>query len=344
MKEIALFQLLGDMDDSFVTGAAQPVKKRARARVWLPVAACAAVVLLALPLLRGTGKKVPALHSYALSAQGGIDNVTAQEFSAGGGDQDQAMLPEELRQAMLDAGFSEDDATAFAWDHPMTWANWWKFYHSYDDGDRTLETLAEYAGAPSQAAGDHDHLVMPLPMLPADYGVQPQYTGEVVGGAAEPDPNAPAQQEALDAYQHLISRFEAEYGPGAYPDWYGGAYITGGTHLIVNIPHRIDEQQTDKSLYLRIQDWAESKAVGFGGVKYSLNELLALQAQVTALPELLALPNWGCGIDQQDGQVTLYLPTADQALFAALAGLYPADDAIRVSVDAGQSIVTDDTN
>lgn len=334
MKEIALFQLLGDIDDTYVTGAAQPVKKRNRVRVWLPVAACAAVVLLALPLVRGAGKKVPALHSYVLSEQGGgIGDVTAQEFgptgnssateavdSAGGGDQDQAMLPEELRQAMLDAGFSEDDATAFAWEHPMTWANWWKFYHSYDAGDRSLEALAEYSEKSIQ------------------------FTGEIVGGAAEPDPNVPAQQEALDAYQHLMTRFEAEYGPGVYPDWYGGAYITGGDFLIVNIPHRINEGLTDKSLYLQIQDWAESKAVGFGGVEYSLNELLSLQAKITALPELLALPNWGCGIDQQAGQVTLYLPAADQALLAALARLDPADDAIRVSVDAGQDIVTDDTN
>ena len=332
MNTFALFQLLGDIDDSFVDSAAQPVKKRSRARVWLPVAACAAVVLLALPLLRNVVQKPPALHSYTVSEHGGAADTTAQteelgptgnsntvaSAAGGNGDQDQAMTREELRYAMQDAGFSAEEAEAFsAGDHALTWANWWKFYHAYDEGERTLEALAEYAGEP------------------------PRFTGEVVGGAAEPDPNVPAQQEALDAYQHLLRRFEAEYGPEAYPDWYGGAYIVNGNFLIVNIPHRIDEGRTDKSLYLQIQDWAESTAVGFGGVKYSFNELRALQDRVTALPELLALPNWGCGIDQQDGQVTLYLPTADEALLAALAKLDPDDDAIRVTVDPAQAIATD---
>ena len=44
MNTIALFQLLGDIDDIYVEHAGQPVKKRA-VRVWLPVAACAAAVL-----------------------------------------------------------------------------------------------------------------------------------------------------------------------------------------------------------------------------------------------------------------------------------------------------------
>ena len=342
MKELALFQLLGDIDDAYVEGAAQPVKKRPGLRVWLPVAACAAAVLLALPLLRGAGKKVPTLHSYVLSEGSGTGDATAEAFfsagntsvtvsAAGGeGDRDQEMTAEELRQAMLDAGFSQTEADAFAGDYTMTWAHWWSFYHSYEAGERTLEALAEFT---------EERGVMTLPLLPPKAG-EPVYNGEVVGGAAEPDPNVPAQQEALDAYQHLMAYFAAEYGPGVYPDWYGGAYIVNGNFLIVNIPQRIDEKQTDKSLYLQIQDLAESKSVGFGGVKYSLNELLALQARVTALPELLVLPNWGCGINEQDGQVTLYLPTADEALLAALARLDPADDAIRVSVDMFQADVT----
>lgn len=317
MNSEALFRLLGDMDETYVTGAEQPVKRRSPVRLWLPAAVCAAAVLLAVPLLRTARTEAPALHSYTLVENGSTGNdTTATGPVTGSGDQDQTMTAEELNQAMLEAGFSQADAEAFsAGDHPMTWAKWWKFFHSYDAGERTLEALTDYA-----EAQDHS-------------------TGELPGGALEPDPGMPAQQEAIDAYQRLLAHFEADYGPDVYPDWYGGAYIVNGSFLIVNITHEVSETLTDKGFYLQIQDWAGSTSVGFGGVKYSLNELRALQAQVSALPELQALPSWGCGIDEQNGQMTLYLPEADEALLAALAKLDPEDDAIRVSV--GQTVATD---
>lgn len=312
MNNEALFRLLGDMDETYVTGAEQPMKRRNPLRLWLPAAVCAAALLVAVPLLRPGRSNTPALHSYTLSENGGITADTTQTgpvTGAGVGDEDQAMTAEELREAMLEAGFSEADAGAFSTgDHAMTWSQWWKFCHSYDAGERTLEALTEFAEAQGHA------------------------TGELPGGALEADPGVPAQQEAIDAYQRLMERFEADFGPDAYPDWYGGAYIVNGNFLIVNITHRVEETLTDKDFYLQIQAGAGSSSVGFGGVKYSLNELRDLQAQISALPELQALSAWGCGVDQQAGQVFLELPEADEALLAALAVLDPEDDAIRVSV------------
>ena len=88
---------------------------------------------------------------------------------------------------------------------------------------------------------------------------------ELPGGALVRE-DAAAQEDAAAAYQNLMARFAADWGPGAYPDWYGGAYIDPSGALIVNLVEAHDS--ADKTLALQIQDWAGGP-VGFSSVKYS---------------------------------------------------------------------------
>lgn len=155
-------------------------------------------------------------------------------------------------------------------------------------------------------------------------------TGEITGEIIEAD--ASCQEEAVEAYQNLMSRFAAEYGEGNYPDWYGGSYIGQGNYLTVNTVLREGAEDYDKEFYIQIETWAGNSFVCFGGVKYSLNFLRGLQSQITDLPEMRKLSCWGCGVNETTGQVELDVPYADEALLAALAKLDPDDDAILVRV------------
>lgn len=157
------------------------------------------------------------------------------------------------------------------------------------------------------------------------------FTGEITGEIIE-EADASCQEEAITAYQNLMSRFAAEYGEGNYPDWYGGSYIDHGNYLTVNMVLREGTEDYDKEFYIQIETWAGNSSVCFGGVKYSLNFLRGLQSQITDLPEMRKLSCWGCGVNETTGQVELDVPYADEALLAALAKLDPDDDAILVRV------------
>ena len=66
----------------------------------------------------------------------------------GGGDQDQIMAPEEVVEAMEAAGFSTEDIDQYqALGYEMTWAKWWKFFHSIENngGDFTLDALKTFS-------------------------------------------------------------------------------------------------------------------------------------------------------------------------------------------------------
>lgn len=155
--------------------------------------------------------------------------------------------------------------------------------------------------------------------------------GAAIGGASD-------QGEAVMAYQNLMARFEADYGPGRCPEWYGGAYIDVYGGLVVNIVASYEEQLTDKALYFRIMDWAGSDRISFGSSPLSLNRLRELQDRTVAAMGELGLP-MGCGVNEETGQVELTLPEVTEEALWRLAELDPADTAILVIV--GQTPVVD---
>ena len=302
-----------------------PVKRYAA------IAACAVVIAAAVPVFRAVQNhhkwqlvldsfqpsigmvKAEKPHSYVLldnSAACWPENTVTTD-TGGTGDQDQDMTPGEVADNMLEAGFSQEDVDAYlASGWQMTWAKWWKFYHlSEESGERTLDALLNFSLEEGLAVNTGEAPVE----IPG---------GAFVGG--EPDLG-----EAVMAYQNLMARFEADYGPGRYPEWYGGAYIDGHGGLIVNIAAHYEPE--DKELFFQIWDWAGSDRVGFSSSQLSMNQLRELQDKVMAAMEQLDVQA-GCGIDEEAGQVTLDLPYATDEILWKLAELDPADTAILVRV------------
>lgn len=158
-------------------------------------------------------------------------------------------------------------------------------------------------------------------------------TGDLPGGAYIGD--APSQEEAVNAYQKLMDRFN-----GASPDWYGGAYIDGSGRLVVQLVE--DKDPADKSLELQVLDWTGSDSVMFSSCKYSLAGLNRLMDQLNAFPEAYPecagiMTDWG--IDEKHNRIELTLTEADEGVLSLLSGIDPDDDAIYVQV--GQRASTD---
>lgn len=255
---------------------------------------------------------VDAPHSYVLADSSACwpENSLATGNSAdtGSGDRDQDMTPGELTDHMLEAGFTQGDVDGYlASGWQMTWAKWWKFYHqSEETGDRTLEALLAF----SRSEG-----------LTVNTGEADMPGGAVISG--------PDQSEAIMAYQNLMDRFKAEYGPDTYPEWYGGAYIDEHAGLIVNIV--ASQEPADKELFFQIQDWASSGRVGFGSSRYSLGHLRILQdAAFQAMSELGIAAS--CGINEELGRVELTLSTVTEDALWQLARMDPEGDALLVIV------------
>lgn len=153
----------------------------------------------------------------------------------------------------------------------------------------------------------------------------------IQGGAATGDVSV-GDEEAVLAYERLMEQFAQAYGPGAYPDWFGGAYLPESGGLMVCVVE--EEQSADKSLPLQVWEWAGSRNVGFREVKYSLSHLDRLQEQVTAdMSELGVLGS--CRVDVTANRLALILTGEDEKALARLAQLDPAGDAIFVGVAGG---------
>ena len=314
---------------------AAPQKKRVPVGRYAAIAACAAVIIAAVPMFRIYQNRYECWalisrssihrdavvepfepHSYVLADSLACwpEDASAPENStaAGSGDEDQAMTSGELRDNMLEAGFTEEDVDAYlASGRQMTWAKWWKFYHlSEESGERDLEALLKFSQEEALAVNTGEAPV------------------ELPGGAFVD--SVPDQSEAIMAYQNLMARFEEDYGQGRYPDWYGGAYIDEHAELIVNI---VEGCEADGKLELKIQDWAGSSKIGFGsGSRLSLNELRELQDKVVETLDGLGLMNWGCGVNEETGQVELTLPKVTREALLRLAKLDPEGTAILVIV------------
>ena len=301
---------------------------------YVAIAACAAVIVAAVPVFnvvqdhykwqalinfrKDAVVKVTKPHSYSTVMIPAEDcwpeDTGAPESNTvtGGGDQDQDMTPGELTDNMLEAGFTQEDVDGYlksGWQ--MTWAKWWKFYHQAEEsGEWTLEALLDFS--------QEEKLSVNTGEAPID----------IPGGAYVGD--APDQSEAIMAYQNLMARFEADYGPDRYPEWYGGAYIDGHAGLIVNITAGYEPE--DKELYFQIWKWAGSERVGFGASQWSYNQLQELQEEVIAAMEELGL-QFGCGINEEAGQVELTLYRYSEEALWALARLDPSDTAIDVLIN-----------
>lgn len=197
--------------------------------------------------------------------------------------------------------------------------------HSYVTVDGLTGTVTESAAVTTDTGTGGTETDPSTGDLPNRYDAP---SGALPGGAYVGD--APVQEEAANAYQNLMDRFN-----GAYPDWYGGAYIDDTATLVVCLVE--SEDPGDKTLELQVLDWAGGPAsrVAFTDVKYSLNYLKGLMDQLNALPEADPacrefMASWG--IDEKANRIELTLTDVVDHILAILAELDPEDDAIYVQV------------
>ena len=323
---------------------AQPVKKRPVPwKKYTALAACAALVIGAFSLhsygqedgqwmffLRSFHRDVieTKLHSYVT-----VDDLTGfvpeNAITATGGsegavrDQDTGMTPEDLTAAMLDVGYTQDEVDGYqAIGYQMTWAKWWKFVHQQEnsEGDDpfNLDDLKLFS---------QKELYVSTGALPAPN------TGDLPGGAYIGD--APSQEEALNAYEELMDRFN-----GTYPDWYGGAYLDRSGRLVVQLVE--DKDPGDKTLELQVLDWTGSDSVMFSSCKYSRAQLSELMDRLNALPDSNpecgdVMAGWG--INEEANRIDLTLTQVNNSILVVLAELDPEDDMILVQV--GQRATAD---
>ncbi len=317
---------------------AQPVKKRPVP--WMKYGAVAACAVLAVGVLGAS--QYPSwehilqnfrpsiletkLHSYVTvdSLTGYVqENATTATGGSEEGDQDMGMTPVDLEQAMLDVGYTQEEIDEYqAIGYQMTWANWWKFVHQQENSEG-----ADPFNLDSLKVFSQKELYINTGALPAPN------TGDLPGGAYIGD--APSQEEAVNAYQKLMDRFD-----GQYPDWYGGAYLDQSGRLVVQLVE--DKDPGDKTLELQVLDWTGSDTVMFSSCKHSLAQLHELMDQLNALPntdpqckEVMA----GWGVDEEANHIKLTLTQVNDHILSVLARLDPDDDAIYVQV--GQRAVAD---
>lgn len=313
----------------------QPVKKRPIPwKKYTALAACAALVVGAFTVYQaGQDRYYPLISKVPIHSYVTVDDLTGvvpeNATTATGGsegavrDQDTGMTPEDLTAAMLDAGYTQEEIDEYqSIGYQMTWANWWKFVHQQEnsEGDDpfNLDDLKVFS---------QKELYVSTGALPAPN------TGDLPGGAYIGD--APSQEEALNAYEELMDRFN-----GVYPDWYGGAYIDSSGWLVVQLVE--DKDPADKSLELQVLDWTGSDQVMFSSCKYSLAQLKELMDQLNALPgqdmkfrDVMA----GWGINEEANRIELTLTQVYDPILVVLAELDPDDDAIYVQV--GQRATAD---
>lgn len=321
---------------------ARPVKKRPVP--WMKygaLAACAALVIGAFPLYQAmkdldssngqeilwTHRAGVPLHSYV--TVGGVTGYVQENATTAtggedseGGDRDMGMTPEDLEQAMLDVGYTQEEIDEYqSISYQMTWAKWWKFVgeqrNSEGDDPFNLDNLKTFS---------QEELFVNTGALPApNPGDLPNDT------YLEWEQKSLAQQEAVNAYQKLMGHFAL-----GYPNWYGGAYIDDNNNLMVLLVE--DKDPGDKSLEQKVLNWTGSDKVIFGSAKYSLRYLRDLQDKVVdAMLEQNLFSD--CGTYESENRLHLTLTDVTDEALAILAELDPEDDAILVQV--GQRVTLD---
>ncbi|USF25814.1 hypothetical protein N510_000730 [Firmicutes bacterium ASF500] len=193
--------------------------------------------------------------------------------------------------------------------------------HSYVTVEGLTGTIQENATTTETGGGDTG--------APNTGALPAPNTGDLPGGTYIGD--APSQEEAVNAYEKLMDRFD-----GQYPDWYGGAYIDHSGWLVVQLVE--DKDPADKSLELQVLDWTDDGHIMFSSCKYSLSYLRDLQDKVCdAMIELGLFSS--CGADEERNRLDLTLTSVTDEALILLAKLDPNDDAIYVQV--GQRAVAD---
>lgn len=152
-------------------------------------------------------------------------------------------------------------------------------------------------------------------------------TGDLPGGAYIGD--APAQP-AADAYQLLMAHFG-----DTLPDWYGGAYVDGGTLMVLLVEGK---DPADKSLELEVLEAVGNVPVAFTDVKYSLTELQRMNGELLDLLDGSGTrASWGIYEDQNRIVLDVPEPLSDD-LLASIAKIDPEDDAILIRVVEGTAL------
>ena len=284
-----------------------PLKK------YLAAAACAALVLCAYPAYRALTPKPPVLHSFTTvdgSDPAAMKSRLQETIDLGGrkgsGDRDRAMLPEEVVEAMEEAGFSTADIDAYqALGYEMTWANWWKYIHSTEVHD--LESLKTFSA---------------------------QELSVNTGVLDDPVEDLPAQPGA-DGYQLLMDHFG-----DTLPDWYGGAYLDDRGALMVLLVDGRDPG--DKSLELEVMDAVGNIPVGFTSARYSRSELSRMNSELLRVLDGSGIfSSFGIYDDQNRIILDVWEPLPDDVL-AAIAEIDPDDDAILIRVVEERTAITDE--
>ena len=312
---------------------AQPAKKRPVPwKKYTALAACAALVVGTFTVYQaGKGRDYPLISKVPIHSYVTVDDLTGfvpeNATTATGGsegavrDADMGMTLQDLEQAMLDVGYTQEEIDEYqSIGYQMTWASWWKFVHQQEnsEGDDpfNLDSLKVFS---------QKELYVHTGALPAPN------TGALPGGAYIGD--APVQAGAED-YEKLMDHFN-----GTLPDWYGGAYLDSSGWLVVQLVE--DKDPGDKSLELQVLDWTGSDNVMFSSCKYSLAQLKELMNRLNALPDedmkfqdVMA----GWGIDEEHNRIDLTLTQIYEPLLSVLAELDPDDDAIYVQVGQRASV------
>lgn len=337
--------------------AETPQKRRVSPGKYIAAAACAALLVGAYPVCRTALSRTgqPPLHSYT-RVQAGTGTATQGKWAeivedfrpaytpgpdpapdSGGdsvatdapiqGDRDVMMTPEELEDMLLQYGVTGEELEGK--ELSCTWALWWRYVHE-NGGSVELYVFQAFleenqAWIDKIRAWEEEH------PREEPNGAIAEGPGDVQ--EAIPEPFLVDQEQALRQFANLIDSFKAEYGPGLYPDWYGGAWLNnsfddGVSRLVVAVVREYDS----KELCLQVQDWAGGDVL-FTDCKYALSALRELQKQVVEEMSRLGLFA-GCGVDEEKGYLELTLTDVTDEALAILAKLDPEDDAVRVLVGA----------
>lgn len=340
--------------------AAAPKKRPVPYQKYIAAAACAALLIAAYPVYRLTHPQDAPRHSYTL-VQDGAETVTdtdahwmeiVDSFQPDGvpvpipdpdqgdgisvsspveGDRDVLMTPEELEEMLLQYGVTPEELEGKQL--ASTWALWWRYVHE-NGGQVTLAGVEEFLNREENRAWVEEIRAWeeqnPDWRCDDPIAVEPEGPSDV---QAIPEPVLVDQQQALAQFAALMDRFEAEYGLGQYPEWYGGAWLDNRfDDYVARLVVAVVEEYDSKELCIQIQDWAGGDVI-FTTHKYSLSFLRDLQEQVVGEMNRLGLFA-GCGVDQELGRLELTLTDVTDEALILLAKLDPADDAIDVKVGA----------
>ena len=172
--------------------------------------------------------------------------------------------------------------------------------------------------------------------------------------ASQPaDSGEVAVQPAAEIYQALMAWFTetggtSENGDPAYPDWYGGAWISDDPDvLMVCLAEKEDTPELQEEIRSAVQarlpagsQWGPD-SIRFTQGTYSLPFLRELQDKVEAEPDVMAVLS-ACGVSEPENRLMLSLTEPNEEALTALARLDPDNTAISVTISPVQSVLPEE--